>query len=137
MQLALNPHVVNIKESATLAINQRIKQLRAAQEQVYHFGFGQSPFPVPGAIQVSLQNNSDKKNYLPTRGLPELLDAASEFYLPATHLATRVASVDYDGKLVLQAFPGKDGMKNHRMNQFFPNLVKGCDALEQFLSSLK
>ena len=36
------------------SINQRIRQLRANGQEVFHFGFGQSPFPVPRAIQAAL-----------------------------------------------------------------------------------
>lgn len=77
---ALNPLVLSLKESATLAINLKALDLRAAGKKVYHFGFGQSPFPVPENIQQALRNNADKKDYLPTQGLPELLDAVAGFY---------------------------------------------------------
>ncbi|MBF0289148.1 MAG: aminotransferase class I/II-fold pyridoxal phosphate-dependent enzyme [SAR324 cluster bacterium] len=78
--LSINPQVLNVKESATLAINQRVKALRKEGKTIYHFGFGQSPFPVPEIIQKALQDNSDKKDYLPTQGLPELTAAVSKFY---------------------------------------------------------
>jgi aspartate/methionine/tyrosine aminotransferase len=77
---ALNPLVLSLKESATLAVNLKAKAMRAAGKRVYHFGFGQSPFPVPDNIQEALRNNVDKKDYLPTQGLPELLEVVSAFY---------------------------------------------------------
>ena len=77
---ALNPLVLSLKESATLAINLKALELRKSGKRVYHFGFGQSPFPVPQNIQEALRQNADKKDYLPTQGLPELLDAVSAFY---------------------------------------------------------
>ena len=80
MRPSINPHVLNLKASATLAINQRVMQLRANGEEVYHFGFGQSPFPVPRAIQAALIDHADKNTYLPTRGLPELCEAITVFY---------------------------------------------------------
>jgi len=80
VQPAINPLVVSLKESATLAINQRVKALKAAGKRVYHFGFGQSPFPVPERIQEALRQNVDKKDYLPTQGLPELCDAVAKYY---------------------------------------------------------
>ena len=80
MRPSINPHVLNLKASATLAINQRVMQLRANGEEVYHFGFGQSPFPVPRAIQAALIDHADKNTYLPTRGLPELCEAIAVFY---------------------------------------------------------
>jgi len=77
---ALNPLVLGLKESATLAIN--LKALRMRQEglEVFHFGFGQSPFPVPEPLQEALRRNADKKDYLPTRGLPDLCEAVAAFY---------------------------------------------------------
>ncbi|HIG40497.1 MAG: aminotransferase class I/II-fold pyridoxal phosphate-dependent enzyme [bacterium] len=80
MQLTINPNVLKLKESATLAINQQVKKLRQEGRDICHFGFGQSPFPVPDAIQSALKDHTDKKSYLPTRGLPELLDVIAEFY---------------------------------------------------------
>jgi aspartate aminotransferase len=77
---ALNPLVLSLKESATLAINLKALGLRAAGQKVYHFGFGQSPFPVPASIQEGLRQNVDKKDYLPTQGLPELLVKVADFY---------------------------------------------------------
>lgn len=80
MKISINHQVVEVKESATLAINQQAKALRKEGLDVYHFGFGQSPFPVPEAIQNALKDNTDKKDYLPTQGLPELCEAISGFY---------------------------------------------------------
>lgn len=77
---ALNPLVLSLKESATLAINLKALDLREKGKKVYHFGFGQSPFPVPDNIQEALRKNADKKEYLPTQGLPELREAVSYFY---------------------------------------------------------
>lgn len=76
----LNPNVVNLKESATLAINLTARGMRAAGKTVAHFGFGQSPFPVHPKIQIALANNAHQKDYLPTRGLPALCDAIACYY---------------------------------------------------------
>ena len=78
--LSLNPYVTGLKESATLDINLKALELRKQGHEVYHFGFGQSPFPVPEPIQEALRNNSHKKDYLPSRGLPELCDAVAAYY---------------------------------------------------------
>ena len=80
MRPSINPHVLNLKASATLAINQRVMRWRTNGEEVYHFGFGQSPFPVPKPIQAALIEHADKNSYLPTRGLPELCEAIAVFY---------------------------------------------------------
>ncbi len=80
MGISINPQVLSVKESATLAINQRAKQMRREGKEIYHFGFGQSPFPVPQLIQGALRDNVDKKDYLPTQGLPALCEAIARFY---------------------------------------------------------
>ncbi len=80
MRPALNPLVLSLKESATLAINLKALELRRQGKDIVHFGFGQSPFPVPEIIQAALRDNVDKKDYLPTQGLPELCEAVSKFY---------------------------------------------------------
>jgi aspartate/methionine/tyrosine aminotransferase len=80
MRPALNPLVLSLKESATLAINLKALALRRMGEDIVHFGFGQSPFPVPEVIQKALRDNADKKDYLPTQGLPELCEAVAGFY---------------------------------------------------------
>lgn len=80
MRPALNPLVLSLKESATLAINVKALELRRQGEDIVHFGFGQSPFPVPDLLQQALRDNTDKKDYLPTQGLPELCEAVAEFY---------------------------------------------------------
>ncbi len=69
-----------IKESATLAINQSALRLRKNGATIYHYGFGQSPFPVPMSLQRGLAENAWRKNYLPGTGLPELQEAIAEYY---------------------------------------------------------
>ncbi|MBT7610435.1 MAG: aminotransferase class I/II-fold pyridoxal phosphate-dependent enzyme [Bacteriovoracaceae bacterium] len=76
----LNRDIMSLKESATLAVNLAAKKLRKDGEDVYHFGFGQSPFPVHPKIQIALANNAHQKDYLPTRGLPELCSSISKYY---------------------------------------------------------
>jgi aspartate/methionine/tyrosine aminotransferase len=78
--IELNPDVVNLKESATLKINQLALKMRRAGETVYHYGFGQSPFPVHPKIIKKLQDHSHEKDYLPTLGLIELRDEICRYY---------------------------------------------------------
>ena len=75
----LCPQVLSLKESATLAINQKALQKRARGEEVCHLGFGQSPFPVHPRISDALCQNAQKNAYLPTRGLPELREAVARY----------------------------------------------------------
>ena len=72
MKNLVKENILDLKPSATLAINEKSKELIAAGKKVYNFGFGQSPFPVPEKIVSALRDNAEKKNYLPMQGLSEL-----------------------------------------------------------------
>lgn len=76
----LNSNVSRLRESSTLAINMQAKKMRKEGIDVSHFGFGQSPFGVPDLIQKALADNTHQKDYLPTRGLPELCEAIATSY---------------------------------------------------------
>lgn len=78
--VSLNPDVINLKESSTLKINQLARKMRAEGKTVYHFGFGQSPFPVHQKIVDELKKHAHEKDYLPTLGLPELRKTISNYY---------------------------------------------------------
>lgn len=78
--VSLNPDVINLKESSTLKINQIARKMRAEGKTVYHFGFGQSPFPVHKKIVDSLKAHAHEKDYLPTLGLKELRETISSYY---------------------------------------------------------
>lgn len=78
--IRLNSNINTIKPSATLAINQQVKALRAQGQSVIHLGFGESPFPVPDALKEALQQYSHEKAYLPGEGLPELREAIARYY---------------------------------------------------------
>ncbi len=80
MRPALNPLVLSLQESATLAINQQAMNLRSRGEEVFHFGFGQAPFPVPQTLKEALIRNAGENRYLPTQGLQELREAVAGFY---------------------------------------------------------
>lgn len=69
-----------IVPSATLAINELIVSLRERGEQVYHMGFGESPFPVHPIIRKALCDNSWRQSYLPTQGILALREQVSAFY---------------------------------------------------------
>ena len=80
MNITLNPLVSGLKESATLAINTQARLLRSQGKPVCHFGFGQSPFPVPEVMKSALSEHAGAKDYLPTLGLPALREAVAAFY---------------------------------------------------------
>lgn len=65
--------------SPTLRINERVKALWAEGETVYHFGFGESRFPVHSKLQAVLAENAHRKGYLPVQGLAELREAIAAY----------------------------------------------------------
>jgi aspartate aminotransferase len=70
-----------ITESATLAVDARAKELRAAGEDVIGFGAGEPDYPTPEHIVVAaVEAARDPRNhrYSPTAGLPELRLAIAE-----------------------------------------------------------
>lgn len=79
-ELKLNPDILGLKESATLKINQLVKDARAQGRQMHHFGFGQSPFPVHPRIVDKLKEHAHEKDYLPTQGLPALREVIANYY---------------------------------------------------------
>jgi len=76
----INNQIENLKESATLAINQLALKLRHEGQNICHLGFGESPFPVPGPMQIALKKNAYRKQYIPGNGLPELRKAVADFF---------------------------------------------------------
>ena len=76
--------ILKLKESSTLVINEKSKELISKGKKVYQFGFGQSPFPVPEKIVEALKNNAHRKEYLPIQGLPELREEISKYLLKRT-----------------------------------------------------
>jgi len=70
--IRVNKNILQLKPSATLAINQSVNALRGEGKEIYHFGFGQSPFPIHASIVDALKNNAANNHYLPTLGLEKL-----------------------------------------------------------------
>lgn len=75
----LNLNVRGLPLSATLRINELSNRLIAEGRQVYKFGLGQSPFPVPAVVEQELRSHAWQKDYLPVMGLGELRSAVSEY----------------------------------------------------------
>jgi aspartate aminotransferase len=74
--------------SPTLYINERVNEMWAQGETVYHLGFGESRFPVHPKIQEALRANVHQKSYLAGQGLADLRTAAADFY--SRHMATEI-----------------------------------------------
>ena len=77
-------NILSLKESSTLAINERSKKLIKEGKKIYRFGFGQSPFQIPLKIVDTLKKNAHKKEYLPIQGLPELREEISKYLFSKT-----------------------------------------------------
>jgi aspartate aminotransferase len=78
-EVHLNINVRGLPLSPTLEINEISKQLQREGRQVYRFGLGQSPFPVPAPVVTSLRDNAGEKDYLSVRGLEELRQAITAY----------------------------------------------------------
>ena len=70
----------SISPSGTLLLNEQSAALMRSGKEVFRFGFGQSPFPVPEIMKKALQNFAHCKEYTPVQGLPELCDAVADFH---------------------------------------------------------
>lgn len=79
-RVSLNMDVRGISQSATIAINDRSKQLQSEGKMVYRLGLGQSPFPVPAPVVDALKLHAHEKDYLPAQGHPGLCKAVAEFH---------------------------------------------------------
>ncbi len=99
----IKKNIAGLKPSATLAINEKVKQLLKDGKKVFNFGFGQSPFPVPEKIVSVLRDNAHKKDYLPMQGLPELREAISKYLLKRT-------GVDYKKENIIITPGSKEAM---------------------------
>lgn len=71
----INPTLRDLQPSATLAVNDRTRQMAEQGQEVFRLGFGQSPFPVPGFLVSALQQHAHEKAYLPAAGLMALREA--------------------------------------------------------------
>ncbi len=79
-RVSLNLDVRGLPQSATLAINDRSREMQAEGRNVYRLGLGQSPFPVPTAVVDALKLHAHEKDYLPAKGHPELRRAVAGFH---------------------------------------------------------
>ncbi len=78
--VSLNLDIRGLGISATLAINERVKELLNQGKNIFNFGLGQSPFPVPVPVVDALKLHAHEKDYLPVKGLATLREAVAEFH---------------------------------------------------------
>ncbi|MBT5855195.1 aminotransferase class I/II-fold pyridoxal phosphate-dependent enzyme [bacterium] len=119
-----------VNPSDTLAINERIKAMRAEGMDVTHFGFGQSPFPPHAEVILSFQNNALRSTYDPVKGRPELCALfESRFELGA-----------YSGTLldrISTLYVGKDGTRNPYQAYVAPGSKTSQYALFSAIANLR
>ena len=154
-------NILKLKQSSTLVINEKCKELIAKGKKVYQFGFGQSPFPVPERIVTALKDNAHRKEYLPIQGLTELRDSISNYLkkktgidypkeniviTPGSKEAMLLLHVAFNGEIILsapswvsyepQAIIGRNKVhwiQTTRENNWFPT----AKQLEKKIKSLK
>ncbi len=111
----LNLNVRGLRESATLAINERSRAMQAAGQEVSLLGLGQSPFPVPAAVVDELKANAHQKDYLPVKGLTRLRNAVAGYH-------RRQVGIEYRGEDVLIG-PGSKELMFLVQLVYYGNLV--------------
>ena len=153
--------ILKLKQSSTLIINEKCKELINQGKKVYQFGFGQSPFPVPENIVAALKNNAHRKEYLPIQGLKMLRESISKnlkkkiginypkeniVITPGSKEAMLLLHVAFNGEIILsapswvsyepQAIIGRNKVhwiKTSRENNWFPT----AKQLENKIKSIK
>ena len=160
MSSKVKKKILKLKESSTLVINEKSKELISSGKKVYQFGFGQSPFPVPEKIVEALKKNAHRKEYLPIQGLPELRENISKYLFtrtgndypkenilitPGSKEAMLLIHIAFNGEIIIPA-PGwvsyepqaeigtnkVHWLETNRLNNWFPT----GKALEKKIKSI-
>lgn len=69
-----------IRQSATLAVNERLRARRAAGEPVLHLAFGEAGLPVLPQLGDVLANSLRHNDYSPVAGTPSAREAAAGYF---------------------------------------------------------
>ncbi|PNL18501.1 pyridoxal phosphate-dependent aminotransferase [Micrococcus sp. FDAARGOS_333] len=104
----VSERIGSIAPSATLAVDARAKELRAAGRPVIGFGAGEPDFPTPGYIveaAVAAAQNPKNHRYTAAAGLPELREAVAA-------KTARDSGVALDSQHVLITNGGKQAVYN-------------------------
>ena len=70
----------NTEPSSTLRINEISNKLLDEGKNIYKFGLGQSPFPVPEILIETLKKNAHQKDYLNVSGLLKLREVVAKYH---------------------------------------------------------
>ena len=112
IEFRIHDRVSHLQNSPTLAINEKAKSLIAEGQTIFHFGFGQSPFPVPEIVVEALKHNAHQKDYLPSSGYAPLRKAVAQFYshqIGRDYLAENVLIGPGSKFLIYQVMMALDG----------------------------
>ena len=104
--IKLTDTIRNIPHSPTLWANDLVHEKRSNDEDVYHMGFGESPFPAPERLQKALSDAAYRTEYLKADGLDELIDVIREYYRPIygdTYIDATDIIIAPGSKLILYA----------------------------------
>ncbi len=71
---------LRVAKSSTLSLNERTKALESSGRQIHRFGFGESPFLPPERVRAALISATQRKDYTPVAGLPELREKIADFH---------------------------------------------------------
>ena len=111
-------HLSKLQPSSTLLINEQCKAIEKSGGEVFKFGFGQSPFPIPQNIVDELKVHAFEKDYLPVNGLLSLrksihktllqkklnhFSVDSVFVGPGTKQLMFLLQLAFDGDIILPA----------------------------------
>ncbi len=70
----------NTEPSSTLRINEISNKLLDEGKNIYKFGLGQSPFPVPEILIETLKKNAHQRDYLNVSGLLKLREVVAKYH---------------------------------------------------------
>ncbi|XP_071157014.1 aspartate aminotransferase-like [Mytilus edulis] len=76
----VRPDLQNYSPASNLSLNEEIRKRLAAGETIYHFAFGQSPFPVIETAVEALKEYAGENAYLPVAGTLELRQSIAKFH---------------------------------------------------------
>jgi aspartate aminotransferase len=75
----LTPTAKGLRLSATLEINELVRQRLDAGKRVVHLGFGEATFPMQKDVLQAHREASSDTSYLPVAGLPALREVSNPF----------------------------------------------------------
>ena len=75
----LTPTAKGLRLSATLEINEIVRQRLDAGKRVVHLGFGEATFPMQKDVLQAHREASSDTSYLPVAGLPALREVSDPF----------------------------------------------------------